>query len=304
MAKILCTIRINEPTYNRIVIPALEVIQRGINIEIVPAVSERINCCNRAFGGIGNDGADTPRIVGIPCDGVRVLIDNPYDIALKVLLEVERFIVIDDTANAFLVIVKRNKRIAAPSLAKYLRSVKCVGMLYTVYGLGCAYAVGVVGVGVSIERLKLPALFPRQRMPEVGGRVALLVIGDRLTVICGEKVLPSGIAVGIRDAVLAYDIPAAVIHHCVDSFAVQRFCQKLTELIVGVFRNPVDAVRYLCYAFFLAFRALLYHSLQQRSIKNSAPQMKCGEKTLVFNLVVLHFEGVSRNLFVLGIIPA
>ena len=32
--------------------------------------------------------------------------------------------------------------------------------------------------------------------------------------------------------------------------------------------------------------------------------MRRGEKTLVFNLVVLHFEGVSRNLFVLGIIPA
>ena len=94
------------------------------------------------------------------------------------------------------------------------------------------------------------------------------------------------------------------IHHCVDGFAVQRFRQKLAELIVGVFRNPVDAVRYLCYAFFLAFRVLLYHSLQQRSIKNSAPQMRRGEKTLVFNLVVLHFEGVSRNLFVLGIIPA
>ena len=121
----------------------MEVIQRGINIEIVPAVSERIYCRNRAFGGIGNDGAGAPRIVGIPCNGVRVFIDNADYIALKVLLEVERFIVIDDTANTFLIIVKRDKRIAAPSLAKYLRAVKCVGMLYTVYGLGCAYAVGV-----------------------------------------------------------------------------------------------------------------------------------------------------------------
>ena len=74
---------------------------------------------------------------------MRVFVNNADYIALKVLLEVEWFIVIDDTANTFLVIVKRNKRIAAPSLAKYLRAVKCVGMLYTVYGLGCTYAVGV-----------------------------------------------------------------------------------------------------------------------------------------------------------------
>ena len=209
---------------------------------------------------------------------MRVFVNDCDDVALKVLLEVERFIVIDDTANTFLIIVKRNKRIAAPSLAKYLRAVKCVGMLYTVYGLGCAYAVGVVGVGVSIERLKLPALFPRQRMSEVGCRVALLVIGNRLPVICSENVLPSGIAVCIRDSVFAYDIPIAVVHHCVDGFAVQRFRQKLTELIVGVFRNPVNAVRYLCYAFFLAFRVPLYHFRQQRSTKNSAPHSRCGVK--------------------------
>ena len=135
-----------------------------------------------------------------------------------------------------------------------------------------------IGVCISVKGLKLPALFPRQRMPEVGGRVALLVIGDRLTVICGEKVLPSGIAVGIRNAVLAYDIPIAVVHHCVDGFAVQRFCQKLTELIVGVFRDSVNAVRYLCYAFFLAFRVPLYHFRQQRSTKNSAPHSRCGVK--------------------------
>ena len=74
---------------------------------------------------------------------MRVFIDNADYIALKVLLEVERFIVVNNTANTFLIIVKRNKRIAAPSLAKYLRAVKCVGMLYTVYGLECTYAVGV-----------------------------------------------------------------------------------------------------------------------------------------------------------------
>ena len=74
---------------------------------------------------------------------MRVFVNNADYIALKVLPEVERFIVVKNAANAFLVIVKRDKRIAAPSLAKYLRAVKCVGMLYTVYGLGCAYAVGV-----------------------------------------------------------------------------------------------------------------------------------------------------------------
>ena len=53
-------------------------------------------------------------------------------------------------------------------------------MIHTVNGFARADAVSVVGIAVAVERFQLPTLFPRERMPEVGCRVALRVIGNRL----------------------------------------------------------------------------------------------------------------------------
>ena len=53
-------------------------------------------------------------------------------------------------------------------------------MTDTADGLARADAVGIVGIAVAVERFQLPTLFPCQCVTEVGGRVALRVIGDRL----------------------------------------------------------------------------------------------------------------------------
>ena len=56
-------------------------------------------------------------------------------------------------------------------------------MLYAVYCPARPYPVGVVGICVVVKGLELSALLPRQRMTEVGRRVALRVIFYGLAVI-------------------------------------------------------------------------------------------------------------------------
>ena len=66
-------------------------------------------------------------------------------------------------------------------------------MLNAAYRLARAYAVCIVGVGVGVVALELSALFPSERVTEIACRVALCIVGDRLTVVCGEQVLPSAV---------------------------------------------------------------------------------------------------------------
>ena len=160
-------IRIDKPTYNRIVIPTLEIIHSDLVIVVVSAVTIRIYRCDRALGSIAYNSADTPRIVGILRNSLYILIDNRNDIALQILYKVVRFTVVDDSADAVLIIVKRDDCVAAPYLFQNLRSVEHVGMLDTIYGLRGTNSVRIVGVSVSIKGFKLSALFPCQRMTEV-----------------------------------------------------------------------------------------------------------------------------------------
>ena len=105
-------------------------------------------------------------------------------------MEVEGFIIEDNTANAVLIIVERNECIIAPSLAQNLGSVKGVGMLDTVYSLTCTNAVCIVGVSVSIKRLQLSSLFPSQCVTEVGCRVALRIVGNSLVTLIVTSIIP------------------------------------------------------------------------------------------------------------------
>ena len=80
---------INHPiTYNRIVIPTLQIIHSDFVVVVVSAVTIRIYRCNRALGSIAYNSTDTPRIVGIFCDNLYILIDNRNDIALQILYKV------------------------------------------------------------------------------------------------------------------------------------------------------------------------------------------------------------------------
>ena len=76
-------------------------------------------------------------------------------------MEVVRSIIVDNSANAFLVIINRNKRIAAPTLLQDLGSVENVGVLDTVYRLARSDSVCIVGIGIRVKSLKLSSLSPK-----------------------------------------------------------------------------------------------------------------------------------------------
>ena len=116
-------IRIDKPAYNRIVVSALEVIHSDLVVVVVSAVTIRVYRCNTDFRSIGFDFRHTPRIVGIFCDNLYILIDNRNDIALQILYKVVRFAVVDDSADAVLIIVKRDDFVASPYFFQNLRSV-------------------------------------------------------------------------------------------------------------------------------------------------------------------------------------
>ena len=92
-------------------------------IVVVSAVTIRVYRCDSTLGSIAYNRADTPRIVGIFCNSLYILIDNRNDIALQILYKVVRFTVVDDSADAVLIIVKRDDFVASPYFFQNLRSV-------------------------------------------------------------------------------------------------------------------------------------------------------------------------------------
>ena len=116
-------------------------------------------------------------------------------------------------------------------------------MLDTAHGFRGADAVCVIGIGVGVEGLKLPSLFPGQGVTEIRGRVPLGIVLDGLAVICGQEILPSCIAVNVGFSVFLNDVPVPVILHGVDNTTVLLFGQKLTQGIIGVFKGAIQAVR-------------------------------------------------------------
>ena len=87
-------------------------------------------------------------------------------------------------------------------------------MLNAVYSLARSDAVGVVGIYVVVKGLELSALLPRQRMTEVGSRVALRVVAYRLLAVACQQVFPNAVAVGICDAVLSEYVAVGVLFMC------------------------------------------------------------------------------------------
>ena len=146
-------------------------------VEIVRTVSKRVNCCNIYTVGKLSVGyrtrASAPRVVGVSCNSFSVLVYNRNYVTLKILDEVVGNIVVENTANAVLIIVERDKRIAVPSLTENLGSVKSIFVLDTIYNLRGTNAVCIVGILNVVKLLELTSLFPSQVMTEVGGGVAL-----------------------------------------------------------------------------------------------------------------------------------
>ena len=81
-------------------------------------------------------------------------------------------------------------------------------------------------------------------MTEVRNRVALTVILNRNSVVCGQKVFPLFVPVGIRYSVLGLDVTVVIIGHCIDNCAVYGFGKQLTEFVIGIFGYAVNGIGY------------------------------------------------------------
>ena len=181
---------------------------------------------------------------------MSVLVNDSNNVTLQVLYEIIWGIVIKNTTNTFFIVVDRNKRIGSPRFTQDFCALKSIGVLYAPYCLARSDTIGIVGIGITVKRLQLSALFPCQRMTEILDGVALLVVGNGLAVKSGKQVFPNCIAVGVRLASLFDNVSIIIIHHCVDNYSIFCFSQKLSECIVGVCGCAINAVGYFGNSFF------------------------------------------------------
>ena len=113
-------------------VSALEVIEFCLGIVVITAIAERVDGGDITAGRVLFDRRHTPCIVRVSCYRYAVCIRNSDYIALQVLGEVVGNRVVENPANAGLVIIERNKRVFSPSFAENLGSVKDV-----IVNLGC-----------------------------------------------------------------------------------------------------------------------------------------------------------------------
>ena len=165
-----CLIPIDKPTDSRIIIPALQIVDPEVLVVVVRAITVRVDdrdmlaATENVSAVPVPDREDLPPcVVGIARDDFGVPVVDRNDVSLQILLEVKRLVVIDDAADAVLVIVERNKRVIAPFFPEDFCPVKRVSVPYAAYRLACADAVCVVGILDIVKGLELSA--PLSRKP-------------------------------------------------------------------------------------------------------------------------------------------
>lgn len=175
-----CFIAVQESANIGIVISTLQVIHPNFIVIVITTIAVGVDGCNVAGRGVGNNGANAPDIVGILCNHICLIIQNSYNIALQILVEVEILAVEADTADGLLIVVQRNQHILAPGFPEDLGTIQHILMPDTIDSLAGTDTVGIVGIGNAVKRLELAALFPGQGMAEVRGGVALCVVDNSL----------------------------------------------------------------------------------------------------------------------------
>ena len=152
-------IPINKPTRLGVIIPALQIILCNFCVIIVATVSVWIDICNT--NRILRNGTYAPRVVGLLSYSLRILINDGNYVALQILEEIVGRGIVDDTANAVLVVVEGNEGVIlffVPFLAENLGTVEGVSMENSIHRLARANTVRILGVGIAVEGLKLSAL--------------------------------------------------------------------------------------------------------------------------------------------------
>ena len=137
---------IYKSTNNGVIISTLEIIQSNLFIVVIPAIAKRVDGGDIAARRVLFDCRHTPCIVGVSCNDLRILVNDSDDITLQVLGEVVGNRVVENPANAVLVIIERNKRVFSPSLTENLSAVNGISMENTVYLFARSDAVCIVGL--------------------------------------------------------------------------------------------------------------------------------------------------------------
>ncbi len=78
----------------------MEVVELGFGVVVVAAVAEGVDFGDFVGAGKVDDGTFTPGVIGISGDGFAVFIGNRDDIALQILTEIVRNLIVKDTADA------------------------------------------------------------------------------------------------------------------------------------------------------------------------------------------------------------
>ena len=166
----------------------MEIVESNLSVVVIAAVAVGVDvaykCCSIVNCAIGIEGFTyTPSVVRVTGYYLGVCIGDGDYVTLQVLKEEVRCAVVGYSTYCILVVVERDKGVIAPSFTKYLSTVEGVIVSDAADGLACSDAVGIVGICIRVKGLELSALFPRERMTEIGRRVALCIVGDSLTVV-------------------------------------------------------------------------------------------------------------------------
>ena len=108
----------------------LQIIKFRFDIIVIATVTIRVDRCNTTT--IAGDSAFTPCVVRVFSNHGSCRICDCDNVALQVLDEVVGHVVVENTANAVLVVVEGKKSISIPSFAEDLSAVKRVSVKNTV----------------------------------------------------------------------------------------------------------------------------------------------------------------------------
>ena len=190
-------IRIDKPSPDRVIIPAVQVVQPCFGVIDVPAIAQGIRGAEGgSHGAVGGHGR-APGIVGVGHHLGAAGVHKTGDIA-QGIFQVEILNAVIRHGRGTQAVVGEVHPVAAPGQVR--QGVAQIGIVVrrAVDGLGNALAIGIVAVGDAAAALahgrQLAAMLPGIRPRSIGQGIAYGVVGDGLPIERRQQVRPIGIA--------------------------------------------------------------------------------------------------------------
>ena len=241
---LICT---DEPPELRVIISAIQVIQPGFCVVVVPPVAEGVFVAHGVAGGVG-DSAVAPGVVAVLSHNLSGSSpDNGNNIPLQVVEIVEQHGPVGEThALAGAVVEEPHDRIPG-LLRQNLGAVEEELRGGAVDCFGRSNAIGVVLIAVGVAAAgdfpQLPA-HPGVAGAVVGEHVADAVVGDGLAVVLGQQIGPAAVAIGVSFGLQNLAQGAGCI-------GVPLSRQNVPGLAVGVDEGGVLGLAVVAYFLFL-----------------------------------------------------